>query len=315
MNRQALIIDTDCGSDDAVAIAMALNDHAYQVLFLTICSGNVSAQQAATNTLTTIERAGSYEPPVYLGVGQPLVRPPVYAHETHGKDGMGDIGLLPDRLSVAPGNGVFKMLEALDQAPEGSIELVALGPLTNLAAAIRLAPETMRRAKRLSIMGSAGLGIGNVSPAAEFNIWQDPEAAKIVLESGLNLMLVGWDACLGDAMLMPDDIDQLRKSGPLGAFAIDSNRVLMEMNEERFGYPCLDMADPAAMAATLHPACIAVCDSYFCEVDTSHDISAGAVLVDVYGFSGQPANAAVCSKLKADVFKDYLFRVLGATRT
>ena len=109
MTKQKLIIDTDCGSDDAMAIAMALNDPRYEILFFSIVSGNVHASQAAINTLTTIEYAGSYEPPVYIGCGEMLIRDLVYARETHGEDGMGDIGLKPQRLSVSNGNGVLKV--------------------------------------------------------------------------------------------------------------------------------------------------------------------------------------------------------------
>lgn len=312
MEKQKLIIDTDCGSDDAMAIAMALNDARYEILMCTIVSGNVSAQQAGINTLTTIEKAGTYEPPVYMGVELPLIREQVFAHETHGNDGMGDIGLVPQRLSLTPGNGILKLLEALEAEPENTVEIVALGPLTNLAVAIRLAPAAMKRVKRISVMGSSGLGTGNVSPASEFNIWADPEAAKIVVESGLPLMFVGWDACLGESMLNKDEIERIRSSGPLGKFAIECNKVLMDMNCGRFGEPCLDMADPAAMAAALCPECIETCDKYYCEVDTSTGISAGAVLVDIYGFSGREPNVWICSKLKSQVYKDYIFRTLHA---
>jgi purine nucleosidase len=291
---------------------MALRDERYEVLFFSACSGNVCADQAVTNTLTTIEYAGTYEPPVYLGSSLPLVKPLAFAHETHGNDGMGDIGLVPKRLKRADGNGILKTLEALEQHAAGEIEIVALGPLTNIALAIRLNPEGMKRVKRISIMGTAGLGTGNVTPASEFNIWQDPEAAKVVLESGLPLMFVGWDACLEEAMLNPDEIDRIRNSGPLGRFAIDCNRCLMEMNAGRFGFNCLDMADPAAMAAALYPECIDACDAYYCEVDTSCGISSGAVLVDRYGFSGKQPNAYICSRLKSDVYKDYIYRMLGA---
>lgn len=312
MDKRKLIIDTDCGSDDAMAIAMALRDDRYEILFFSVCSGNVIADQAAINTLTTIEMSQSYEPPVYLGCREALQKELTFAHETHGDDGMGDIGLVPKRLKVAPGNGILKTIEALQQHKEGEIEIITLGTLTNIALAMKVAPEAVRRVKRISIMGSAGLGTGNVSPAAEFNIWQDPEAAKIVLEFGVPILLVGWDACLDDAMLDKADIDRLQNSGPLGKFAIDCNRQLMELNVGRFGAPYLDMADPAAMAAALHPECIETCDDYYCEVDTSCGISNGAVLVDVYGFSGKAPNAAVCSKLKSDVYKDYIFRTLGA---
>ena len=299
MEKRPIIIDTDCGSDDAMAIAMALHDERYEILFLTTVSGNVHARQAAVNALVTIEQAGSYEPPVYIGCGEMLLKKLEYAYETHGQDGMGDIGLAPARLRVAPGNGVLKILEALEAHEPNTIDIITLGTLTNIALAMRLAPDTMRRVRRIVSMGTAGLGAGNVSPVAEFNIWQDAEAARIVTEFGVPLVYVGWDACLGDAILGPEDLKRLTGSGPLGRFAVACNRQLMELNEERFGYPCLDMADPAAMAAALEPDCIAVCNEYYCEVDT-------------YRFSGKAPNAAICSKLHADRFKEYLFRTLGA---
>lgn len=312
MGKQKIIIDTDCGSDDAMAIAMALNDPNYEILFFTVVSGNVHAAQAAINTLTTIEYAGSYEPPVYLGCGEMLLRELVYAHETHGQDGMGDIGLLPRRLKIAEGNAVLKMLEALEAHAPGELEIITLGTLTNIAVAMRLAPQTMRRVKRIVSMAGAGLGTGNVSPVAEFNVWQDAEAAKIVVEFGVPLVFVGWDACLEEAMLNPGEIARLRESGPLGRFAVDCNRQLMELNEERFGYPCLDMADPAAMAAALYPDCIAESAKYYCEVDVSNGPSYGGVLVDRYHFSGKTPNVEICSRLDAALYKDYIFRTLGA---
>ena len=308
-----LIVDTDCGSDDAMAIAMALNDPRYEILMFTTVSGNVHVDQAVANTLTTIEHAGTYEPPVYRGCESMLLKPLVYAHETHGEDGMGDIGLRPERLKATPGNGVMKMLHALRTHEPGEIDVVALGPLTNLAVAIRLDPKAMLRIGRLTIMGSAGLGRGNVTPVAEFNIWQDAEAAKIVLESGIEHMtFVGWDACLGESMLDQDDIRRLRESGPLGRFAIDCNRELMAMNVERFGDEYLDMADPAAMAAALNPECIADCDRYYCQIDVSDGPSYGSLLVDVNRFCEERPNAYVCSRLHSDRYKRYIFETLHA---
>lgn len=310
--RKKLIIDTDCGSDDAMAIAMALRDPGYEILCFTTVTGNVDARQAALNTLFTIEAAGTYEPPVYIGCELPLLVPYVGAAETHGQDGMGDMGLVPKRLKVAEGNGVLKIAELLRDSEPGEIDIITLGTLTNIALAMRLFPEEMRKVGRIVMMGTAGLGTGNVSPAAEFNIWQDAEAAKIVFEFGVPLMAVGWDACIDEAMLEREDLDRLIQSGPLGKVMVECNRVLMEMNRDRFGRDCLDMADPAAMAAALCPECIRECDDYYCEVDTSHGPSYGGVLVDRYHFSGKKENCAVCSKLIPEVFKDYIFRTLGA---
>ena len=309
--KKKIIIDTDCGSDDAMAIAMALNDPAYEIVMISTVSGNVHVDQATINTLTTIEYADTYEPPVYKGSDKMLLKELIYAHETHGNDGRGDIGLVPKRLKAQEGHGVLKMLEHLRNSEKGEIDIVALGPLTNIALALRLDYEAMQKAGRIIIMGTAGLGAGNVTPVAEFNIWQDAEAAKVVTESGLDqIIYVGWDACLGDSMLNPQEIDKIRNGSTLGKFAIDCNKDLMEMNKERFGDAYLDMADPSAMAAALYPECIDKCDKYYCEVDVTNGPSYGSMLVDVNYFSGKEPNVYICSKLHPDKYKEYIYRTL-----
>lgn len=311
MDKKKLIIDTDCGSDDAVAIAMALNDPDYEIIMFTTVAGNVDNVQAAINTLTTIEYADTYEPPVYVGAADMIFKEMVYAEETHGADGLGDIGLAPKRLKISEGNAVFKMLEALRNSVPGEIDIITLGPLTNIALALRLEPDTVKKVGRIVCMGTAGLGPGNVTPLAEFNIWQDAEAAKIVVDAGIeNLIMVGWDACLGDAMLIPSEIEKIRNSGPLGKFAIDCNRQLMVLNCERFGDNYLDMADPAAVAAALYPECIEACEKYYCEVDISNGPGYGNVIVDRRHATGKEPNVYICSKLYADKFKDYMCKTL-----
>lgn len=311
MEKKKIIIDTDCGSDDAMAIAMALNDPNYEIIMITTVSGNVRMEQATINSLTTIEYADTYEPPVYRGCDALLFKPWVGAAETHGMDGMGDLGYEPKRLKAAEGNAVIKMLEALRASEPGEIDIVTLGTLTNIAIAIRLDYEAMKKAGKIVMMGTAGLGPGNVTPVAEFNIWQDAEAAKIVVESGLeNLIFVGWDACCDDAMLTPEEVDEIRNSGELGKFSIDCNKQLMELNQERFGGNYLDMADPAAMAAALYPECIEHCEKYYCEVDVTNGPSYGNVLVDRMHWSGKEPNCYVCSKLYPDKYKEYIFRTL-----
>lgn len=313
--RKKIIIDTDCGSDDAMAIAMALNDPRYQVLMFSTVSGNVPMEQATINTLTTIEYADTYAPPVYRGCDKMILRNLSYAYETHGHDGMGDIGLVPRRLQAEKENGVFKMLEFLRNNDDKEIDIIALGPLTNIALALRLDYEAMKRANRLIIMGSAGLGAGNATPVAEFNIWQDAEAAKIVVESGLeNITFVGWDACLEECMLTPDEISTIRDSGSLGKFAIDCNKDLMEMNIERFGDRYLDMADPSAVAAALYPECVEICQKYYCEVDASAGPSYGAVIVDVNNCTGKTPNAYICSRLNAEKYKAYIYKTLRVNK-
>ena len=310
MKKRKIIIDTDCGSDDAVAIVMALRERSVEVLCFTTVYGNVPLEQATTNTLISIEKAQTYQPPVYRGCSRPILRDVVYAYETHGQDGMGDIGLKVEQLTAEAENGVIKMLELLRSHEEGEIELITLGTLTNVALAFLMEPETMRKVKRIAMMGSAGLGCGNVTPVAEFNIWQDAEAAKIIVDSGIPLLFVGWDACLDAALLEQEDMDKISALNEIGAFCMACNRQLVQLNEERFGRPLLDMADPAAMAAILRPECIKTCDAYYCDVDISQGISYGAVVIDRMHTSGKLPNAEVCSALHGELFKNYLCEVI-----
>ncbi len=311
-DKRKLIIDTDCGSDDAVAIAMAINDENYEVILITTVCGNVPMKQATENTLTTLEKCGRYYPDVYEGCSEPLLKQWKGSLDTHGQDGMGDLGFHSSFLKAKEGHAVLKILAVLKNNPAKSIDIITLGPLTNLAMAIRLDRETVLRARRVVAMASTGLGRGNVTPAAEFNVWQDAHAAAIVLNAGFDdLTFVGWDACLGDAILDEDEIAEIRNSSQLGKFCVDCNRVLMGLNKKRFGRDCLDMADPAAMAAALCPECIDRCERYHAEIDTSEGPSFGAVVLDYYGFTGKETNVSICSKLKSAEFKKYLFRTLG----
>lgn len=306
-----VIIDTDCGSDDAVAIAMVLMDQSVEILMFTTVAGNVRVDQATANTLTVIKETGTYCPPVYKGCDEMLKREWAGAHEEHGNDGMGDLDLIDYSLKESRGNAVEKILEALRTHDDKEIDIITLGPLTNIARAIMLEPETMKRANRIVMMGSSGLGEGNVTPTAEFNIWQDAEACQIVLDSGIEpLIFVGWDACLGEAMLKPEEIKMIRKSGPLGKFCMDINHALMTLNRERFHDDYLDMADPAAMAAALYPECIDICDEYYCEADVSDTDTYGTLHVDRDHHTGKRPNAYICSRLKPQLFKEYLYRQL-----
>ena len=147
-NRKKIIIDTDCGSDDAMAIAMALNDERYEVIMITTVAGNVRLKQATLNALTTVRINDSYYPPVYEGSEEMLVRDWVGSSHTHGDDGMGDLGLVDDSLRPAEGHAVYRILEALRNSKQGEIDIITLGPLTNIALAMRLEPETVKKAGR-----------------------------------------------------------------------------------------------------------------------------------------------------------------------
>mgnify|MGYP000892591223 CR=1 FL=1 len=242
MERQKLIIDTDCGSDDAMAIAMAMHDANYEVLFFSTVAGNVSCEQAVVNTLTTLEKAGTYEPPVYPGCKLPLVTPLYYAHETHGNDGMGDLGTLKEpTLKIEKMHAVDAIIKIVREG-DGEIEIVALGTLTKVALAIVKAPEVMKKVPCITIMGGAAFE-GNSNPLAEYNIWQDAEAADILFASGIPVVMAAIEACHDESEFSAQDLEYLRTCGSkLATFCVDINRGLIACDEAYFGKFFLDRA-------------------------------------------------------------------------
>ena len=311
MEKQKLIIDTDCGSDDAMAIALALKDERYEILMFSTVAGNVRAKQAAYNLLTTLKMADTYYPKVYIGSEEMLKRDFIGAEDTHGQDGMGDLGLVDYSLEPEKEDGIEMMLKTLRENKEKSIDLITLGPLTNIAKAIQKDPETMRRARKIVSMAVTGKAGGNVTDLAEFNVWADAEAFKTVIDFGFeDLLFVAWDASLGDAVLVKEDIDKIRDLSPLGKYCIDINVCLLKLNQERFHEDILDMADPAAMFAALCEEGIDHCEEYFLDVDLTPGEHYGYVDIDYEHKRNKGPKAKICMKLKADLYKNYIFEHL-----
>src|SRR6202045_1145322 len=216
---RALLIDTDTASDDAVALIMALRSAEVRVVAITTVAGNVGVQQATRNALYTVELCGT-RVPVYAGAEKPLKRVHQSATWFHGRDGLGDHGYPPPRQKPEKLHAVDAIIDAIDANPE--LVLVTLGPLTNLALALMRKPSLAARVGRCVVMGGAPCCEGNVTPAAEYNIWVDPEAARIVMLSRLPVELVGWQTCRGDAVLNEADITRvLGFNNPVARFAIE----------------------------------------------------------------------------------------------
>src|SRR5579884_879367 len=205
-----LFIDTDTASDDAVALLLALRTPGVRVDGVSTVAGNVALDQATRNALTTLELCGS-DVPVYKGLGAPLLRPHRDASQVHGADGMGNMNYPPPRRGPESKHAVDAMIEAILGAP-GEITLVTLGPLSNVATALLRAPELASAVREIVMMGGAHTRVGNIesSPSAEYNIWEDPEAARIVFRSGAPITMVGIELCRGEAVLSMDDQQRLR---------------------------------------------------------------------------------------------------------
>ena len=184
------VIDTDTASDDAVALVMALREPSVKVEAITVVAGNVPLDCAVTNALISIDMAGTYAPPVYVGAAKPMLRELFTAQFVHGENGMGEMELPAPKTAPKKEHAVDAIIELAQKYP-GELELITLGPLTNVAIACLKAPDIMRGIKKVWIMGGSGLSAGNITPLAEFNIYVDAEAAQIVLDSGIPAYFIG----------------------------------------------------------------------------------------------------------------------------
>jgi len=194
-----LLIDTDPGVDDALALMMALDSPAHEVVGLSITAGNVGLGYTVGNALTLCQMLGRADVPVFPGCPQPLLHPAPDAAEVHGRDGFGDIGLAPAKHAAQSEHAALAIIR-LSHQYAGRLQIVALGPLGNLALALRLDPTLPERIDRLVVMGGAVTGHGNITASAEFNIYFDPEAAHIVLQSFPMLDLADWEATLAHGL-------------------------------------------------------------------------------------------------------------------
>ena len=298
-NRR-LWIDTDTASDDAVAIVMALRHPNTEVIGMSVVIGNVPVEMGVQNALYTAELCGK-SIPVHAGAALPLVRPFATAQHVHGADGMGDIGLPLKGRTATSNDAIRAMIDAFRKEP-GELELVALGPLTNLALAIRIEPQFASWVKRCVIMGGTGVLPGNATPLSEFNWWIDPEAVHIVLESGMKVEMVGWDVSLADSVIDTDLAEELRNLGPLGQFSIDIQKALRRFIQEVTGRTGFDWPDPIAMAVALEPD-IATSEAHLrVEVSLGLGHERGQTIVDHLGNTKREPNCRVVYRVDRERF-------------
>jgi purine nucleosidase len=295
-----ILIDTDPGIDDSLAILLALASPELALEGLSVVHGNCSAEQGTLNALSVLELAGAGHIPVARGCELPLVQPSLLAPETHGNTGLGHAKLPAPKAKPAGRHGVDFLIERILAAP-GELTVVAIGPLTNLALALRREPRIGGAVKELIIMGGAIRHQGNTTPQAEFNVFVDPHAAHIIYHSGMPLTLVPLDVTY-QCILTPAHVKRLLEiKSPISGFVADSTRFYMEFHDEYQKIEGCVINDPLALALTFMPE---LCDyeEHHVDVDISGGISMGNTFADFYKLTGKPANMRVALGVRGPDF-------------
>jgi len=287
------LIDTDTASDDAVAIMMALRAPDVRVLAITTVAGNVPIQQSTRNALHTVELCGA-DVPVYAGAEKPLVRTYQNATWFHGRDGLGDHNYPAPRQPAERLHAVDAIIKTIDANP--GLVLVTLAPLTNVALALAKKPSIAANVSRCVVMGGAPCCEGNVTPAAEYNIWVDPEAARIVMRSGLPVELVGWQTSRGDAVVQEDDIQRiLGFNNNLARFAVECNSHARQAYKVQTGEDGICLPDPVAMSVALDASIGTQWSEHYLDVETNSQLTRGMTVVDRLNVASDDRNQAVWS--------------------
>jgi purine nucleosidase len=299
--KRKFLIDTDTASDDAVALLMALRSPDVEVVAITTVAGNVDVHQASRNALYTEQICGS-NVPVFTGAEKPLCRAHHDASWFHGRDGLGDHGYPVPKRAPEKQNAVDAIIHTIDSHP--GMVIVTLAPLTNIALALQKKPAIASEVSRCVVMGGAPCCEGNVTPAAEYNIWCDPEAARIVFRSGLPIELVGWQLCRGDALLNASDIQTVLSFGtPLAKFAIECNSTAQAAILRQTGEHGISLPDPIAMAVALDPSIVTSQSAHFLDVETESELTRGMSVVDRLHVAGDDRNRDVWSAHLAGIPK------------
>jgi purine nucleosidase len=318
---RAFLIDTDTASDDAVALILALRAPDVRVVAITTVAGNVDVQQATRNALYTVELCGA-DVPVYSGAEKPLLRTYTNATWFHGRDGLGDHDYLPPRKSPEKLHAVDAIIDAIEANP--GVVIVTLAPLTNLALALAKKPAIAANVGRCVVMGGAPCCEGNVTPAAEYNIWVDPEAARIVMLSGLPVELVGWQLSRGDAVVNESEIALIQGfNNPLARFAVECNSHARRAYKVQTGEDGISLPDPVAMCIALDRSIGTEWSNHYVDVETRSELTRGMTVVDRLNVAADDRNRAVwapvlqaqrktkvCWRIEMRRWKEVLFSAL-----
>jgi len=300
-----LIVDTDTAGDDVTSLLIALRHPNAQLEAVTICNGNVAFEQQVENALYTLEQVGS-DVPVYPGCPRPLVADPVDAAYVHGEDGMGDSFFPKAKTRPRPEHAVDELVRRVAEAP-GELTILAQAPLTNLAAAVVRDPTFAGNVKRLFVMGG---GLGNITPAAEFNFYVDPEAAKIVFAAGFAITLFTWTLTLSHGVFYDDDLARIDAvDTPLARFYRQVTRKAEEF-ERKMGVAGTTHPDSMVAAAIVEPTLVRKTREVVVDVETRGELTRGYSSIDVLGITGTTPNCTLVEDYDTHGFLELFLRIL-----
>ena len=299
--RQPLIIDTDPGQDDAVAILLALASSEIDLLGITTVAGNVPLDLTEVNARKICDLAGRQDVPVFAGLSRPLVRRLVTAEHVHGRTGLDGPDLPPPQTPLQEQHAVDFIIETVRKEPSGSVTIAPIGPLSNIAMALQRAPDIAPRIKQIVLMGGGCFEGGNITPAAEFNIYVDPHAAAVVFGAGIPITMMPLD-------VTHKALTTAKRNGALRAIGNRTCTAVAEMlgfferfDEAKYGSDGGPLHDPCTLAWMIAPELFS---GRHCnvEIETASELTMGMTVIDWWQVSGRPHNAFVVGDLDADAF-------------
>ncbi|HNN11944.1 MAG TPA: nucleoside hydrolase [Anaerolineales bacterium] len=315
MSPKRIIIDTDPGVDDALTFLLALASPEIQLEALTTVQGNVSIEKATRNALSVLELAHASHIPVAQGCSHPLIKEPHKSGEVvHGSSGIGRSNLAAPKSVPLTSHAVDYLIERALAEP-GELSIFPIGPLTNIALAIRKEPRFAKAVKELVIMGGAIRSGGNVTPLAEFNIHEDPHAAHVVFNSGIPITLIPLDVTY-KCLLTAEDVEHLnRNESPIAKFVRDATADYMAFYKQYEGFDGCALHDPLTLATVIAPELLTL-EEHYVDVDISGGVSTGKTYADFMKVSKRSANMKVALDVKGREFVElFLERISTATFT
>ena len=303
-----VLLDCDPGHDDAMAMLLGLASPEIELLGITTVAGNQTLAKTTANALRILEFAGRADIEVAAGANRPLVREPAVAADVHGETGLDGPDLPPPRGSPIGAHAVDYLAERI-HACERPVTLVPTGPLTNIALLLARHPDAAANLERIVLMGGA-IAEGNVTPAAEFNIWADPEAAARVFASGLDVTMVGLDVT-HQALLTDAHARRLRAAGRTGTLVADLHGFYSRVHRERYGWDGAPVHDAMALAHVIVPGLVTTAERNV-EIDCESRLCRGRTVVDLWRRTGNPANAHVATDVDAQAFLELLIERYAA---